>query len=749
MLNAAATSPVEQRLAILIPEVWSCLTKQYPAQTNNLDFSLQLGGVIVPNHLRRMRVSPLFVAMVASTATLGVTSSVVGQTSPTSVQGDSSLLGPPLQVAQSLQFPIPGSTPSSPPSLEAPQPIPVPTPSEPSSEPSSQPAPQPEASPTPSTEDSVATPEPRVLVAEIAVEGVQGELEDTVYNAIKTKPGRTATKTQLQADIDAIFATGFFSKVRVEPSDTPLGVRVAFIVESNPSLQKVETTGTNILPAKVSDDIFTPQYGKILNFKDLQEGIQKLNKWYQDNGYVLAQVIGSPQVSPEGVVTLEIAEGVIEDIQIKFVSKNGEETDDKGRPIKASTKSYVILREMEQKPGVVFNRNTIQSDLQRVFGLGIFEDVKPSLTPAQDPRKVLVTLNVTPKNSRSIAAGAGISSGTGLFGTGSVQFQNIRGRNQKVGLEVQIGQRDTLFDLSFTDPWIKNDPYRTSYTANIFRRESVSLNFDGDDTEIQLPNGDRPRINRLGTGVTFTRPLSKDVFKRAIWTASVGAQYQRVSIRDVDGRLSPRSSQGTLLSFSPNGLDDLLTAQFGIARDRRNDVTIPTQGSLFRIGTEQSVPVGSGGILFNRIRANYSYYIPLKLLPTKKPGQTLAFNIQSGGVFGDLPPYEAFSLGGSNSVRGFAEGELAAARYFVLGSVEYRFPVFRIVSGALFADLASDLGSSDSVPGNPGGLRGLPGSGISGGLGVRINSPLGPIRIDYGVGDSGDGRFHFGIGQKF
>lgn len=698
-----------------------------------------------------MRVSPLFMAMVASTATLGATTSVQGQSLP-DVQTVSSRLGGPLQVAQSLQFPIPGSTPSKPPSLEEPQPAPAP--SQPDSPAPAQPeeavppatAPTPEASP----DGTAGTPEARVLVAEIAVEGVTGELEDTVYKAIQTKPGRTATRTQLQADIDAIFATGYFSKVRVEPSDTPLGVRVAFIVESNPSLQKVQTTGINVLPAKVADDIFTPQYGKILNFKDLQEGIQKLNKWYQDNGYVLAQVVGSPQVSPDGVVTLDVAEGVIEDIQIKFVSKSGEEKDEKGRPVKASTKPYIILREMEQKPGQVFNRNTIQTDLQRVFGLGIFEDVKPSLTPApDDPRKVLVTLNVTPKNSRSIAAGAGISSSTGVFGTGSVQFQNVRGRNQKVGLEVQIGQRDTLFDLSFTDPWIKGDPYRTSYTANIFRRESVSLNFDGDDTEIVLPNGDRPRINRLGTGLTFTRPLSKNVFKRSVWTASVGAQYQRVSIRDLDGRISPLSDRGTLLSFSPSGSDDLLTAQFGLARDRRNDVNIPTKGSLFRIGTEQSVPIGSGGILFNRIRANYSYYIPLKLLPTKKPGQTLAFNIQSGGVFGDLPPYEAFSLGGSNSVRGFAEGELASARYFVLGSVEYRFPVFKIVSGALFADLASDLGSSSSVPGNPGGLRSLPGSGIAGGLGVRINSPLGPIRIDYGVNDSGEGRFHFGIGQKF
>ncbi len=698
-----------------------------------------------------MRVSPLLVAMVASTAAFGTATPSQGQTPPESRE-DATALGSPLHIAQSLQLPIPGTTPSTQPKLELPA-IPAPAPVIPvpgTSEPvPALPGSPTEALPTEGAPATSAEPEARVLIGEIVVEGVQGQLEDTVYNAILTRPGTTATRSQLQKDIDAIFATGFFSKVRVEPTDTPLGVRISYVVEANPTLSKVQTTGTTALPPEVAQEIFSPQYGKILNFKDIQEGVQKLNKWYQDKGYVLAQVVGSPQVAPDGVVTLDIAEGVIEDIQIKFVSKTGEEQNAKGKPIKGKTKPYIILREMQQKPGKVFNRETIQADLQRVNGLGIFEDVKPALTPAQDPRKVLITLNVAEKNSRSIAAGAGVSSGSGLFGTGSIQFQNMFGRNQKLGTEVQVGQRDLLYDLSYTDPWIKNDPYRTSYTANIFRRQSVSLVFNGDKSSVLLPNGDSPRVNRLGTGITFTRPLSKDVFKRAEWVASLGAQYQRVTVRDSNGNLSPLTAQGTLLSFSPGGKDDLTTVQFGIARDRRNDPTIPTKGSLFRIGTEQSIPVGLGSVLFNRVRTNYSYFIPLNLLKTKKPGQTLAFNFQAGGIVGDLPPYEAFSLGGSNSVRGYAEGELAAARYFVLGTVEYRFPVFKIVGGALFLDVGSDLGSASSVPGNPGGLRGLPGSGIGGGIGVRVNSPLGPIRVDYGINDLGKGRFHFGIGQRF
>jgi outer membrane protein insertion porin family len=72
------------------------------------------------------------------------------------------------------------------------------------------------------------------------------------------------------------------------------------------------------------------------------------------------------------------------------------------------------------------------------------------------------------------------------------------------------------------------------------------------------------------------------------------------------------------------------------------------------------------------------------------------------------------------------------------------------VGGALFADFATDIGSGDSVPGNPAGVRDKPGSGYGVGLGVRVKSPLGPIRVDYTVlSNGGDQKFQFGIGERF
>ncbi|MEM9977149.1 MAG: BamA/TamA family outer membrane protein, partial [Cyanobacteria bacterium P01_D01_bin.2] len=473
--------------------------------------------------------------------------------------------------------------------------------------------------------------------------------------------------------------------------------------------------------------------------------ILELNEWYTSQGYVLAQVTAAPQVSDDGVATLIVAEGVIESIEVRYIDEDGNTVDAEGEPIDGRTHDYIVTREFETQPGDVFRQDNIQADLQRVFGLGIFDDVRLSLDPGdEDPRKVKVVVNIDEGNTGSVGAAVGFNLTGDIFGSISYQQDNLGGNNHKLRTEVQLSERDLLFDVSFTDPWIAGDPHRTSYTVNGFNRRSISLIFDGGDTDVDLPNGDTPRVNRVGGGVSFARPLDNG------WSGSVGLEYQRVSIRDSDGDLSPQDQFGNDLSFSGDGRDDLLSIPIGFVLDRRNDPLAPTSGSLLRLGTEQTIPVGKGTIFFNRLRASYSRYVPVNFLSFGDGPQTLAFNVQGGTVLGDLPPYEAFSLGGTNSVRGFDEGDLGSGRSFVQATAEYRFPLFTsFLGGALFVDFGTDLGSGDNVPGDPAEIRGKPGSGFGYGAGLRVQTPLGALRLDYGINDDGDGRIHFGIGERF
>ncbi len=669
----------------------------------------------------------------------------------TAIAASSTLLSNPLLAKAApakqeiAQAPTPQPTPpaSTP---KAPSPTNTPTTPSPTNAPANTtPAPSftlPSSTPAPAT-----AAEPQVLVGEVAIKTPEGqpplppELEQRIYDAIATKPGRTVTKTQLQSDINAVFATGFFSNVQAEPEDTDIGVRVTFFVLPNPVLKSVTTEGTQVLEKDVVDRIFGSQIGKVTNLKDIQTGVKELEKYYQDKGYVLAQVVDI-KANPDGNINLVVSEGAIEGIKVAFIGEDGKTVDKDGKPVTGTTRDFIITRELTIKEGEIFNKNTIQSDLQKVYALGLFEDLNIGLAPGTDPRKVIVTVNVKERNTGSISAGAGLSSSTGLFGTVSFQQQNLGGNNQKLGLDIQVGQTSLLFDLNFTDPWLAGDPNHTSFTANIFNQRSFSYIFDG--AVGVSPDNNQPVINRLGTGFSFSRPLGTGE------TASLGFRYQRVSILDnTNNQIYATDSLGNPLTASGTGQDDLLLLQFAYASDKRDNPIKPSSGSVFRIATEQSIPVGLGSIFLNRIRASYSYFIPVSFLSFSEGTQALAFNIQGGTVFGTLPPYEAFQLGGSNSVRGWDEGKIGSGRSFGIFSAEYRFPVFNIVGGVLFFDYGTDLGSASAVPGNPAGARNKPGSGAGYGLGVRVQSPLGSIRVDYGLASNGGTQFSFGLGEKF
>ena len=667
-----------------------------------------------------MRINLLLFTAIAASSTL-LTSPLLAQAAPAKQE-----------IAQA-----PTPQPTNPPASEKPAEPSTPVP--------------PSTSPTfalPSTTPAPATTtETQVLVGEVAIKTPEGqpplppELEQRIYDAIATKPGRTVTRTQLQSDINAVFATGFFSNVQAEPEDTDIGVRVTFFVLPNPVLKSVNTEGTKVLEAGVVDRIFGSQVGKITNLKDIQTGVKELEKYYQDKGYVLAQIVDI-KATPDGNINLVVSEGVIEDIKVAFINEDGKTVDKEGKPVTGTTRDFIITRELTIKEGEIFNKNTVQGDLQKVFALGLFEDLNIGLAPGTDPRKVIVTVNVKERNTGSIAAGAGLSSSTGLFGTVSFQQQNLGGNNQKLGLDIQVGERELLFDLNFTDPWLAGDPNRTSFTANIFNRSLFSYIFD---SPIGIGvNNNSPRINRLGTGFSFSRPLGPAT------TASLGLRFERVSITNSNNNeISATDSLGNPLSASGTGQDDLLLLQFAYATDQRDNPIKPSSGSVFRIATEQSIPVGLGSVFLNRVRASYSHFFPVKFLNFSEGNQTLAFNFQAGTVIGTLPPYEAFQLGGSNSVRGWDEGKIGSGRSFGIFSAEYRFPVFNIVGGVLFFDYGTDLGSASSVPGNPAGARNKPGNGAGYGIGVRVQSPLGSIRVDYGIGSNGGTQFSFGLGEKF
>ncbi|WP_320663999.1 BamA/TamA family outer membrane protein [Prochlorococcus sp. MIT 1223] len=672
------------------------------------------------------------------------------------------------------------------------------------------------------------TQEKLFLIAEVIIEGIDGHpdqkrLQYAAYDAMSIRPGSKVSRKDVQRDLEAIYATGWFSGATIDSQETPLGIGLIVKVQPNPLLKRVDILPKGSkLELAVIDQIFKRDYGKTLNLNILQLRIKELKNWYLDEGYSLSRISGPNRISPEGIIELNVNEGAVEGFEIIFINEDGETVNENGKEVKGKTKIWVIERELSLKPGDVFNRNKLEEDIKRLYGLGLFTDVKVTLKPAPGkPGHVFIVLGITEQRTGTLTGGIGYSGAQGVFGQGGLQESNLLGRSWKTSFNMSYGEYGGLINLSLRDPWIKGDKYRSSFRGSIFVARDVPQEFrsekDGNikgiseryepsasySTAYQIDSttptgssytsvdlakaadntvswfdyeGDSIVLQRSGGSFSFGRPLNGgDPFKRAKWSVLLGMNFQKIKAIDYAGNKRPYGVVDKDISTSKSApKDSVICVAFNCADENTlvsfraatsynnvNDSRNPTSGDFLSFSTEQYVSLGNNSPTFNRARVGYSYFIPVNWLKLHKGcrpkdgekrncPQTIAFQAKTGSIVGDLPPYEAFCVGGTSSVRGFASCDLAVGRSFGEASVEYRYPIWRIVSGALFVDAGTDFGSQSSVPGKPGVILDKPGHGYSLGTSFVVNTPVGPLRFDVASKELGEEwRYNLGVGWKF
>ncbi|WP_320676283.1 BamA/TamA family outer membrane protein [Prochlorococcus sp. MIT 1300] len=670
-----------------------------------------------------------------------------------------------------------------------------------------------------------AVDEQRVLVSEVIIQGLEGhpqqeKLELAAYDAMRLRPRSRVTRKELKLALDSIYATGWFSGVRIEPVNGPLGVQLIVRVQPNPVLTKVELEPADLkLSADVIARIFKNDYGRTLNLKNLQVRMKQLRSWYVKNGYSLARITGPNRVTSNGLVQLKVIEGIVSGIEVQFLNKEGDDLDEKGEKIVGKTKEWVISREISIKSGDVFNRKQLEEDIKRIYETSLFSDVKVTIKPVTgEPGKITILLGITEQSTGSLSGGLGYSQSQGVFGQIGLQDTNLLGRSWSSSLNLTYGEYGGLANFTFSDPWIKGDVHRTSYRTSLFlsreipqvfrSRSSGSIRgvsdyYDGgslyaydikSDAHLQgkfesviAASGSNPEISwfeyqgdsvalqKKGGSFVFSRPLNGgDPYKKVPWSAFAGVSLQSVKPIDYSGNSRPYGVPTSSIKDGKALDKEIICVAFDCAKENnlfgiRTGATYnnldnpknPTSGNFLTIATEQFVSIGDNSPTFNRARASYTHFVPvnwLKLTKGCRPkkgekydcAQAIGFQVKAGTTIGQLPPYEAFCLGGSNSVRGWNSCDLAVGRSFGEASVEYRFPIWNIISGELFVDGGSDLGSQASVPGKPGKLLDKPGSGFSLGTGLIVTTPVGPLRLEAASKDlDGDWRFNLGVGWKF
>jgi outer membrane protein insertion porin family len=170
-----------------------------------------------------------------------------------------------------------------------------------------------------------------VTATNVQIVGANQELQEIIRKVIKTQTGGETSQSQLQKDVTAILDTGLFSNATVNSQSTSTGLNVVYQVQPV-IVRSLQLSGAKVLTYQVAQQRLQSQIGSAISPAALEQAVTQINKWYADNGYNLARVL-SIKPSPQGILTLNVAEGLVGDIKFRFVGDDGKTVDSKGNPV--------------------------------------------------------------------------------------------------------------------------------------------------------------------------------------------------------------------------------------------------------------------------------------------------------------------------------------------------------------------------------------------------------------------------------
>lgn len=541
------------------------------------------------------------------------------------------------------------------------------------------------------------------VIVGFEVQGNQLIEEKIILLNIAEKIGDTLSAQAVQDDIARIGEMGYFSYVGAEVKTDGTGKKVVFNVEENAIVGDIVIKGCTKVKNEILLDAMESKIGTVFNSKLLTQDIQHVNDALGREGYLFSKVSDAYVQDQGSKINIEITEGILADVKIEGLKK---------------TKEKVVRRELTVKPGEIYDNKKIVRDLQRLYNLGFFEEVRRDHLPGKTPDEIVLVIHLVEQKTGRAGVGAGYSSLNGLVGFINLSQNNFQGSGKRVYLKTEFGGVES-YEIGYFDPWFRDRPqsfgidgYNTEYTRNLYANGREVNEYDE---------------RRKGGAITLGKRLSRDV--------DLSFRF-----RDEKVRLTPTTAGVALPIGAVNGR--LQTFAMILDKDTRDNRFRPTGGVHDTFWVETTGGFLKGANQYTKYMLSMRRYIPLT--SSKKT----IFAIQ--GVYADtsigegfMPIYDMFSVGGSNSIRGYEEREFLGTR-IAYANFEIRHNLAKNFDIVGFYDTGSAWGTSyDRLPINRERKSGY-------GVGIRLQTPLGPVALDYGKAeDRSDGETYVNFGSSF
>lgn len=563
------------------------------------------------------------------------------------------------------------------------------------------------------------------LITGLSISGVTAEQQANLLPILTEKVGDTVSVDGVFKDVTNLGNTGYFSEVNPVFTSVPEGVKLDFAVTVNPVTTGVSFEGNTVYSSEVLTKFMDIQPGQVLNSVSVGQKVQGINAAYARDGYMLAHVDGI-RVDDQGVLHIHIVEGVVEDI-IPAGNKK--------------TRNKVITREFVQKKGKPFNKFLVRRSVERVYNLGFFDDVNVRMLPGeQDPNNVIIEIDVLEHKTGTITLGAGYSKSDGLMGIVEFGEDNLRGTGDKFKVHWEIGGKKKYknYQISYLKPWI--DSKGTSLGFSFFNREDEYTDYNEDGSEVAEYNK-----KSRGFNISFGRQTGE--YTRDYLTLESRKDTYKWDDDDSSGfRYDKNAGKGTNWdngsynfasdNYVKNNFGRINSVTWQKVYDSRDNIYEPTRGRRISYTTQWAGHGLGGDFDFYKFTAEARMY---KKLGAKN---VLAFRARGGFIQGDAPYSQLFTLGGADSLRGYEDDQFRG-KYMYNATLEFRFPIVKKVSGVLF----TDIGDAWDAP-NVTWYNSKKTFNYGVGAGVRITTPIGPVKLDYGVGKHKN-KFHFSFGTQF